>query len=189
MRLLRPSDYLDMPWKDGGGVTTQIVIHPEAATLASGFEWRLSMAKVGAGGPFSRFDGYDRHLVLLDGPGMVLRFGENLHRMDQPLVPFSFPGDMEITATLLDGPCKDFNLIVRRSQWRSELKVIEATPCPRPLPSAFVRALHALAPLRINDLAMNAGDTLILEAGEDPALCAASHSRSAALLALLHPLS
>ena len=45
-RLLKPSDYRAMPWKNGGGITTELLIEPEGATLESGFQWRLSMADV-----------------------------------------------------------------------------------------------------------------------------------------------
>lgn len=165
MRLLTPAGYIDMPWKDGGGVTTQLCIRPEGATVAGGFEWRLSKARVGAGGPFSRFEGYDRHLLLLEGDGFDLHLPDRIHRMDQPLLPFAFPGETEVQAELLGGPCTDFNLIARRACWRSELQVLEG---PGPLPEAPLRALHALTAFRVGDLALAAGDTLLLEADEGP---------------------
>ena len=60
-----------MPWKNGGGVTTEIAVFPEAAGLDD-FEWRLSMATVATDGPFSLFAGVDRTLAVLDGEGIVL---------------------------------------------------------------------------------------------------------------------
>jgi environmental stress-induced protein Ves len=158
MRRLRATDYLAMPWKDGGGTTTQIHIHPEGAGVASGFDWRLSMAQVERGGPFSRFERCDRHLLLLEGEGMELRVDGRLHRMDAPLTPFAFPGEAEVTATLLGGPCRDFNLIVRREGWRSALTVITAAGL---LPDAPVSALFALQALSVDGLELEAGDTLL----------------------------
>ncbi|MDP1908248.1 MAG: HutD family protein, partial [Hyphomicrobium sp.] len=43
MRILRAKDYRRMPWKNGGGETTEIAISPEGAALDS-FDWRVSMA-------------------------------------------------------------------------------------------------------------------------------------------------
>ncbi len=175
-----------MPWKDGSGLTTQLFISPKGASLATGFDWRLSMAKVGAGGPFSRFEGYDRHLLLLEGEGMRLHLPEGEHLMNRKLLPFSFPGEWAITAELLNGPCRDFNLIARRAAWRSELRYLEVTTTPTSLPAAPMRALHALTAMRVDHLALEAGDTLILDAEDDPTLQITGQPRSAALLALLH---
>ncbi|MBM7325185.1 HutD family protein, partial [Agrobacterium sp. S2] len=48
-----------MPWKNGGGVTTEIIVHPAKASMAD-FDWRISMANVAQDGPFSIFPGVDR---------------------------------------------------------------------------------------------------------------------------------
>jgi hypothetical protein len=182
MRHLTPEDYLDMPWKDGGGVTTQLIVRPEGATVAGGFDWRLSRARVAAGGPFSCFDGYDRHLVLLEGEGFILHFEDRIHRMDRPLLPLAFPGEAKVQAELLGGPCTDFNLIARRERWRSELILLQDTG---PLPPAPVRALHALSPLQIGATTLAAGDTLVLEGDESPRAFLGPAPR--ALLARLWP--
>jgi uncharacterized protein len=51
MRVLTPSDYKRMPWKNGGGETTEIAVFPPGASLDA-IAWRLSMASVAADGPF-----------------------------------------------------------------------------------------------------------------------------------------
>jgi len=61
MRIIRAADCLVMPWKNGGGTTTEIAVAPEGASL-NDFDWRISMAHVGADGPFSSFPGIDRTL-------------------------------------------------------------------------------------------------------------------------------
>ena len=73
MRHLRSSDYRIMPWKNGGGSTTEIAICPEGSGIPGGqFRWRVSIADVVADGPFSRFSGYDRHIMVVEGAGMTL---------------------------------------------------------------------------------------------------------------------
>ncbi len=55
-----------VPWKNGGGVTEEIAVYPSDAGFDD-FAWRISMARVGQGGPFSRFPGVDRTLAVLEG--------------------------------------------------------------------------------------------------------------------------
>ncbi len=114
-----------MPWKDGGGVTEQIAIEPPDATLASGFLWRLSMARVERSGPFSRFEGYDRTLLMLEGGGLDLDFGTHgMVRLDESFRPFAFSGDWEANATLPRGPVRDFGVISDRARIRHEVRVL-----------------------------------------------------------------
>lgn len=49
MKVLRSAAYQRMPWKNGGGETTEIIISPQGAAL-SDFDWRISMALVNADG-------------------------------------------------------------------------------------------------------------------------------------------
>ncbi|TIN81446.1 MAG: HutD family protein, partial [Mesorhizobium sp.] len=71
MRILRAAEYRSMPWKNGGGVTTEIAVSPSGAGLDD-FDWRVSMARVELSGPFSQFAGIDRTLAVLEGEGIVL---------------------------------------------------------------------------------------------------------------------
>eukprot|EP01042_Synura_sphagnicola_P007286 gene7286-9332_t len=45
MRIIRATDCLVMPWKNGGGTTTEMAVAPEGASL-NDFDWRISMAHV-----------------------------------------------------------------------------------------------------------------------------------------------
>jgi hypothetical protein len=115
-----------MPWKNGGGTTLELAVDPPGATLESGFHWRVSSAEVGTSGPFSPFPGLTRWLLLLEGAGFSLDF-EARGRVDlsQPLVPLAFSGDWPATATLLEGPCTDFNLMVDPRVYRASLTVLD----------------------------------------------------------------
>lgn len=126
MRLIRSSEYRVMPWKNGGGTTNEILVEPGAGDR---YRYRVSIADVASDGPFSRFDGYDRHIVLLEGAGMTLDAGANGRIELLPFVPHAFSGDWDVTGRLKDGPVRDFNLIVDRSYATASLDV-EISPEP-----------------------------------------------------------
>lgn len=109
---VRPSDYRVMPWKDGGGSTTEIAIEPAGSSLSDPFLWRVSMARVEASGPFSRFPGYERSLLLVEGAGLLLDIeGKGRQRLKPTGQPVVFSGDDAVSATLIQGPCVDVGVI------------------------------------------------------------------------------
>lgn len=118
MRVIRPAEYRVMPWKNGGGSTTELNVCPTGAVA---FDWRGSIATVEIDGPFSAFDGYERHIMVLSGGGMTLNIASHGKVALRPLEPFSFAGETKVKGVLSDGPVKDFNLIVRREYGRGAL--------------------------------------------------------------------
>lgn len=123
VRLLTPNDYRSMPWKNGAGRTTEIVVHPAGAALDA-FGWRVSVADVERDGPFSRFPGIDRTIVLLSGSGMRLSGSACAAELSKPFATHDFSGDEAIDCTLLAGPCRDFNAMFRRGRARGRVAVI-----------------------------------------------------------------
>ncbi|AZO08411.1 MULTISPECIES: HutD family protein [unclassified Mesorhizobium] len=116
MRILRAAEYRVMPWKNGGGTTTEIAVSPDGAGLDD-FDWRISMARVETGGPFSSFSGIDRTLSVLEGEGIVLDIaGRPPQRLTGASAPLSFPGDVPTSAALISGPITDLNIMTRRSR-------------------------------------------------------------------------
>lgn len=116
MKVLRAKDYKRMPWKNGGGETVEIAIFPEKASLAD-FDWRVSMATVATDGPFSSFPGIDRTLSILQGKGMRLMIeGRKPALMTGETAPLPFPADVATSATLVDGPIVDLNVMTRRGR-------------------------------------------------------------------------
>ena len=118
-----------MPWKNGGGTTTEIAVHPEGAGLDN-FEWRVSMARVETDGPFSAFPGVDRTLAVLDGHGIALEVkGEKPVTLDSASKPHIFPADMQTSAALVAGPITDLNVMTRRGSWSHAVeRVVARTP-------------------------------------------------------------
>ena len=122
-QLLHPSDYLRMPWKNGGGELLDIYAQPAGAGLGA-FDWRASIALVQRSGPFSHFPGVDRTILLLDGVGMRLESAGWSAELATAFEPVRFPGEMSIECTLTDGPTRDFNLMVRRGVVQGDLVVV-----------------------------------------------------------------
>ncbi|MGF6610273.1 environmental stress-induced protein Ves [Paraburkholderia sp. WSM4175] len=133
--LIRGADLVAAPWKNGGGVTREVAAFPSHGggqhAASADFVWRVSVAEVAQAGPFSRFDGVDRTLVLLSGAGMLLdELGDagvaSTHVLRQPLDIARFDGATRIDARLVDGATRDFNLMVRRDVAQGELDVWRA---------------------------------------------------------------
>jgi environmental stress-induced protein Ves len=123
MRVIRASEYRVMPWKNGGGVTTEICASPPSGA----FDWRVSIATVNADGPFSTFNGHERHIMMLSGEGIVLDIEDRGRFALEPLQPFSFSGDAQVYGSLVRGAVLDFNLMVRRDFGHGTLRVVEGS--------------------------------------------------------------
>ena len=124
MRLVRACDLVRTPWKNGGGTTAEIAVEPQRADL-DGFDWRVSMADVAGDGPFSRFPGIDRTLTLVEGAGMDLVIDGQQRRLDRSHPMQVFAGEATTTASLVDGPIRDFNVMTRRSRLRHVVSLVE----------------------------------------------------------------
>lgn len=104
------------PWKNGGGSTMEMAIGPAGATIEQ-FDWRVSLATISHNGPFSSFDGVDRTLALLDGPGMTLDIDGARHLLldiDDGVI--AFDGEAVVRATLHGAPTLDLNIMTRRAR-------------------------------------------------------------------------
>jgi environmental stress-induced protein Ves len=115
-----------MPWKNGGGLTEEIATRPADAGLDD-FELRVSIAEVARDGPFSRFPGIDRTITLIEGAGMRLARGDRDIVMRTPFEPYAFSGDVPIDCALIDGPIRDFNVMVRRHRGRGSVTAVRTS--------------------------------------------------------------
>lgn len=126
------------PWKNGGGTTRELAVHPQTAGLGD-FIWRFSIADVSESGAFSNFAGIDRIITLIDGDGMRLE-GDCIHDLTTRYEPFSFRGEASVQATLIGSACRDFNLMLRRE---SVSGTIDIWRDARTIPAAHLIALVA----------------------------------------------
>jgi environmental stress-induced protein Ves len=103
-----------VPWRNGGGVTRELLAWPGAA------DWRvrMSVAEVAQDGPFSRFDGAQRWFAVLAGAGVRLQLEGASHELRVRSPPFEFDGGAATDCTLIAGATQDFNLMLRASAGR-----------------------------------------------------------------------
>ncbi len=126
-----------MPWKNGGGHTSEIAAHPPKAGMDA-FAWRVSVAEIARDGPFSAFPGVDRTLVLLSGNGMRLAAGGETIELHARHEPVTFAGEAAIDCVLTGGPTRDFNLMVRRDRATGSVVVVREHAIALPQASALV---------------------------------------------------
>lgn len=159
MKLLKKSDSLTMPWKNGLGSTAQIALYPPSADFASGdFLWRISSATVQSAGPFSQFPGFDRWLVVLSGEGLLLNGFPLL-----PLSPFHFSGDELIHSDLLNDPVTDLGIIYRRDRVHASMMLHDLQgPQTLTLTSGSHFLFCVQGPLMAENFNLESGDTLAI---------------------------
>ena len=117
MRQICTSDVTPVPWRNGGGLTRELLSWPSP----SGWRCRVSVADIASDGPFSAFPGVTRHFVVLEGDGVVLDFaGRQIEQRpgDAPLV---FDGAAAPGCRRLGGPVRDLNLMTRRGAWHAAM--------------------------------------------------------------------
>ncbi|MBL8737026.1 MAG: HutD family protein [Planctomycetes bacterium] len=112
-----------MPWANGGGSTRQVAIEPPDGSLAAGFTWRVSCARVDSDGPFSHLPGVDRSLWLRRGAGVRLAMPHGEVVLAVPFARYDFAGELAVHCTRLDGVCEDVNVMTNRARCRSEARI------------------------------------------------------------------
>ena len=109
------------PWKNGGGVTRELLRLPHG----SKDDWtlRISVADIDADGPFSPFPGITRWFAVLDGAGVRLRLADRTLAVRAGDAPLRFDGAQAPGCTLLDGRTRDLNVMVRSDRADSLLTI------------------------------------------------------------------
>ncbi|MFE7267214.1 HutD family protein [Streptomyces sp. NPDC057592] len=169
-QILRAHDRTPAPWKNGGGITTEVMAHPRGAGTDD-FAWRISVADVASSGPFSAFEGVDRIITVVEGPGMALTVDGTEHVVDTRCAPLAFSGDATTDCRLLDGPITDFNVMVRRTEAKADVSVERRSTVLRPTPGTRVLAivLDGTASLRREPVRLGRFDAVLFHDDEDPA--------------------
>ena len=134
MRIICPADYRPQPWKNGGGVTHEIVRWPDEER----YDVRISIADDRVAGPFSRFPGYRRWSFLAGVAPIVLEVAGVRHELAVVGDVIEVDGDAPIDCALPAGPTRLLNILVREGVEAQ----VGVGACPLPIRFAF--ALEAL---------------------------------------------
>lgn len=103
------AEVLPQPWKNGGGVTRELLRWPAEGA----WRLRLSVADITADGPFSAFPGVTRWFAVLAGEGVVLTLPDGDHALRPGDAPLRFDGAAAPGCRLLAGPTLDLNLMLQ----------------------------------------------------------------------------
>ena len=134
--VVRLADIPATPWRNGGGVTRELAMWPDAGDWA----WRMSVADVDKSGPFSKFEGIERWFAVLEGAGVQLDVAGVPHRVTAADAPLFFDGAATTGCELIDGKTRDFNLMVRRGSEPSRMVRVK---------ERFSETLHAIKTIAV----------------------------------------
>ena len=108
-RILTPAEFRAQPWKNGRGITHEIVRRPDD----DAFDVRVSLAEDREPGPFSRFPGHRRWSFLAGPAPIVLEVEGTAHELRGLGDHVELPGDRAIECTLPAGPTRLLTVLVR----------------------------------------------------------------------------
>ena len=147
-QVVRLADVPATPWRNGGGVTRELV----AWLTSADWHWRMSVADIDSSGPFSRFEGVQRWFAMLGGAGVELDVNGKQHRLTAGDAPFCFDGSAATHCRLLEGETQDYNLMLRQGRGRARMVRVSSS-----LPIAVD------APKTIAVYAMNTGASVLFD--------------------------
>ena len=117
LAIVRYDDVAPQPWKNGGGVTRDLLAWPSPAD----WQLRISVAEVARGGPFSAYPGVQRWFAVAQGAGVLLQFGEKLTKLNTDSEPLQFDGADAPGCELVAGATLDLNLMAQRSSGHAQM--------------------------------------------------------------------
>jgi len=146
--ILRAADRRAVPCKNGGGLTREVAAHPPQSDLGN-FDWRVSLAEVHRGGPFSSFPGIDRHMAVISGRLELSISGRDVVSLSSDTAPLCFPGEVAVYAEPHAEPATDLNVMTRRGGFTARLTRCSAAAATQVRLEADTMLLLALAPLTL----------------------------------------
>ena len=160
MRVITTSEFAKGLWKNGRGISWDIATEP--SRLGNEFGWRLAIAEIAAGGPFSLYGPVDRVFTLIEGKGVSLDFTDRRLDVSDVHAPVSFACDVPAACRLNDGPCRALNLFTARGEWTAVAKIIPVAEIEDIHPAGATCILFAL---RGECAVATAGTVVVMEEG------------------------
>jgi len=153
--ILRAADRSSAPWKNGGGLTREVAVHPPGSDLEN-FDWRVSLAEVQRAGAFSTFAGVDRHMAVISGRLGVSIAARAPFSLSSDSQPLTFPGEVPVYAEPGAEPVTDLNVMTRRGRSVARLTRCSAAVATQLGLEADTTLLLALAPLAVRAAGLEA---------------------------------
>jgi hypothetical protein len=119
---VRLADVAALPWRNGGGVTRELLAWPQAAD----WQLRVSVAEIERDGPFSPFEGVDRWFAVIEGAGVELTWTRGARALRPGDPPLQFAGEAAPACRLLRGPTRDLNFMQRRGAGLASMRPARA---------------------------------------------------------------
>jgi uncharacterized protein len=121
LRIIPASTFQTSRWKNGGGITHEIVKDQAGDQLL----WRISIAEMDRDATFSPFDGFTRILTVIEGAGLDLHHSAGeLHA--GALKPLRFSGGLQVEGRLISGNVRNFNLIFDGQRIKADVSVLRS---------------------------------------------------------------
>jgi len=170
--LLKSENYTRSPWKNGGGIFTDIADAHRTDAPRKDWDsllWRFAATPIVAPGAFSHMPGIDRLQMVVSGRGLVLKASGQEFDEREPFTTVRFAGELAIMTELEAGPVEVVNLMARRGAVEIELEALRE-PGERPLAAGthLVYAARGECRIRLDgeDFAVPDGGTLKVELTE-----------------------
>lgn len=118
------------PWRNGAG---------RKADIAAGPDWLVGFAWLDADAPFSNYDGHDRTITLIEGPGFTLDFGPAHAALSarKLYAPCLFDGGWTTQCRVPDGPSMVLNAMTARATWTHRVSIAPVAPLAAPSPGGL----------------------------------------------------
>ncbi len=107
--LIRLADTPMRRWRNGGGVTRELLAWPGQ----EGWRVRISVADIEADGPFSTYPGVQRWFTVLAGGGIALTIAGAERTCRAGDDPIAFSGESSASCRPLAGVSRDLNFMLR----------------------------------------------------------------------------
>ena len=166
------------PWLNGTGLTRQIAIFPSGASMLD-FDWRISVADIESNCAYSNFAHTHRLQMLLSGDGIVLTLPSKVCVLNQQYQCVDFSGDDLASCYLLKHPCQVLNVMLQSHLAPPQINVLRGAYSKTldHLQRVFyiAKGVYKFVTLTGEDVAVKAGDALLVEANQYHFSSAASH--------------
>lgn len=143
MKVVDLASVPEQPWRNGGGVTRELLAWPVGAA----WQCRISVADITRDGDFSAFPGVERWFAVIEGRGVELDFRAGPMPLTQESDPCRFDGTAAPGCRLRAGPTRDLNLMVQSAFGHGEMHKVVPGQVWRS--DAALRAVFTAGALRL----------------------------------------